>query len=98
MCSSQVMRWAQNALCRRARRAVEIGTAIAGGKAKGRRAGGVIVTGWPLWPTGSRSDQVRRDAVLRCVCMWIRRRSYLVVRAAFSPEPGSGTVPRSGAC
>lgn len=70
MCSSQVTRWAQNALRWGVRRAAEIGTASAGGTGKGRRAGGVRVTGWPLWPSGSRSDRVRCDTV-RCVCMWV---------------------------
>ena len=49
MYSSQVTSWAQNVLRRRLRHAVEIGIASAVGTGKSRRAGGVRVTGWPLW-------------------------------------------------
>lgn len=95
MCSSQVMRWAQNALRCRERHGAEM--EIADGTGKGRRAGDVRAKGWPLWPSGSRCDAMRCGAV-RSWREWIRRRSYLVVPAALSPESGSGTVPRPGAC
>lgn len=63
MCSSRVMRWAQNALRCRVRHGVEMG--IADGTRKGRRAGDVRATGWPLWPSGSRCDVMWCGAV-RC--------------------------------